>query len=372
MTLVETGTRALVGAVFGPTAEGETSYAGRLLHLLRPDMLVLWDKGFDSNAFLASVTDTGAQVLGRLRSNRRTPVLTRLVDGSYLSVIGTVKVRITDAQIAVTCADGTSFTGSYRLVTTLTDARRHPATALVGLYHQRWEHESAYYTLRHTIMNGRNLRSGDPAGIEQEMWSLLTLYQALRTVMVEAAESLAGTDPDRCCFIITLHTARDQVIQATGIIPADTDRDTLLGTIGRRILTGLLPTRQQRVSTRKVKSPMSRYSERHVDGRPDTSRTITGLDINVLKPAESRPQLPAVTRDDRHTALAERRRHRILALLEKDPNRLWRPRDIASHFGDITMETMYRQLSSWAETGLIHKLGPGLYATTAWTPTPLA
>ncbi|MET8413089.1 transposase [Streptomyces sp. NPDC005195] len=162
MTLVETGTRSLVGAVFGPTAEGETGYAGRLLHLLRPDMLVLWDKGFDSNAFLARVTDTGAQVLGRPRSNRRTPVLTRLADGSYLSVIGTAKVRIIDAQIAVTCADGTSFAGSYRLVTTLTDARRYPATALVGLYHQRWEHESAYYALRHTIMNGRNLRSGDP------------------------------------------------------------------------------------------------------------------------------------------------------------------------------------------------------------------
>jgi hypothetical protein len=41
MTLVETGTRALLGAVFGPTVEGETSYAGRLLHLLAPDMLVL-------------------------------------------------------------------------------------------------------------------------------------------------------------------------------------------------------------------------------------------------------------------------------------------------------------------------------------------
>ncbi|WP_307524268.1 IS4 family transposase [Streptomyces umbrinus] len=168
MTLIESGTRALVGAVFGPTAEGETSYARRLLHLLRPDMLVLWDKGFDSNVFLSKVTDTGAQVLGRLRSNRRTPVLTRLTDGSYLSAIGTVKVRVIDTQIAVTCADGTSFTGSYRLVTPLTDARRYPATSLVGLYHQRWEHESAYYALRHTIMNGRNLRSGDPAGIEQE------------------------------------------------------------------------------------------------------------------------------------------------------------------------------------------------------------
>lgn len=193
MTLVETGTRALIGAVFGPTAEGETSYARRLLHLLAPDMLVLWDKGFDGNDFLAAATATGAQVLGRLRNNRRTPVHLRLTDGSYLSVIGTVKVRIVDARITVTRADGTVFTGAYRLVTTLTDARRHPAAALVDLYHQRWEHESAYYALRHTIMAGRVLRSGDRVGGEQEMWSLLTLYQVLRTV-----KSRPGTDPDRC------------------------------------------------------------------------------------------------------------------------------------------------------------------------------
>ena len=51
MTLVETGTRALLGAVFGPTATGETDYARRLLHLLNASMLVLWDKGFDSNTF---------------------------------------------------------------------------------------------------------------------------------------------------------------------------------------------------------------------------------------------------------------------------------------------------------------------------------
>ncbi|WP_328836385.1 hypothetical protein [Streptomyces europaeiscabiei] len=77
--------------------------------------------------------DPRAQVLGGLRGNRRMPVLTRLVDGSYLSVIGTVKVRVIDAQNAVNCANDTSFTGSYRLVTPRTDARRHPATALVGL-----------------------------------------------------------------------------------------------------------------------------------------------------------------------------------------------------------------------------------------------
>ncbi|WP_327138351.1 hypothetical protein OG585_49925 (plasmid) [Streptomyces sp. NBC_01340] len=41
MTLVETGTRALIGAVFGTPSDGETSYARRLLHHLGPGMLVL-------------------------------------------------------------------------------------------------------------------------------------------------------------------------------------------------------------------------------------------------------------------------------------------------------------------------------------------
>lgn len=252
MTLVETGTRAMIGAVFGPTATGETEYAKRLLHLLRPDMLVLWDKGFDGNDFLAAVTGTGAQVVGRLRSNRRTPVLSCLADGSYLSVIGSIPVRIVDAQITVTCTDGTVFDASYRLVTTLTDARRHPAGALVCLYHQRWEHESAYYALRHTILRGRVLRSGDPVGVEQEMWALLTLYQLLRTVMVDAARSRHGTDPDRCGFTIAFQTARDLVIQAEGVLPEAPD---LIGTIGRRVPARLLPPRRSRISTRKVKSP---------------------------------------------------------------------------------------------------------------------
>ncbi|MGP4090564.1 hypothetical protein [Streptomyces sp. KR55] len=121
--------------------------------------------------------------------------------------------------------------GSYRLATSLTDPRRHPAVALTRLYHQRWEHESAYYALRHTITPGRVLRSGDPVGVEQEMWSLLALYQALRTVMVDAAESLPGTDPDRCGFTIAFQTARDQVTQATGIVAANF---ATVGLIGQR------------------------------------------------------------------------------------------------------------------------------------------
>jgi hypothetical protein len=139
MTLVETGTRALIGAVFGPRT-GETGYAGQLLHLLRPEMLVLTDRGFGGAAFLEAVAATKAQFLARLTSTRRLPVMARLDDGTFLSRIGALTVRIIEAEVIVTLADGTRYCGRYRLATTLTDFRRYPAAALIRLYHERWEH----------------------------------------------------------------------------------------------------------------------------------------------------------------------------------------------------------------------------------------
>src|SRR5262249_10892222 len=156
---------------------------------------------------------------------------------------------IVEALVTVTCADGTTYTGRYRLATSLLDHRRYPAAALIGLYHERWEHESAYYALRHTILDGRVLRSGDPAGLRQEMWALLARYQAIRTAMVTAVESVPGTDPDRASFTVAMTTAQDLVAGAAGVL---TDTVDLVGTIGREVLTNLLDARRPRVSTRKV------------------------------------------------------------------------------------------------------------------------
>jgi hypothetical protein len=290
MTLVETGTRALIGAVFGPPATGETEYARHLLHLLRPGMLVLADRGFDAAAFLARVAATRAQFLVRLTANRRPPVLARLPDGSFLSRIGELTVRVIEAHVRVTCADGTTWAGSYRLATTLADHRRYPAAALIALYHERWEHEVAYLALRHTLLTGRVLRSRDPAGLEQEIWALLALYQALRRAMVTAAESAPGTDPDRASFTIALQAATDTLTRAVGVVTAGTD---LTGRIGRAVLDGLLEPRRPRVSTRKVKSPLSRWNKADPH-RPARSTPVTALTITASGP-DTTPQ-PATRR----------------------------------------------------------------------------
>jgi hypothetical protein len=279
MTVVETGTRALLGAVFGSPATGEIDYVRALLPVLGADMLVLADRGFDAEAFLTELADTGAQFLVRLRATRRLPVLARLDDGSHLSRIGALTVRIITADITVNCADGTHYTATYRLATTLTDPRRHPARRLIALYHERWEHEIAYLALRHTLADGRVLRSTDPVGLEEEMWALLVVYQALRRAMVTAVESRPGIDPDRASFTTALETAKDLLVNAANL----TDDSDPLGHIGRAVLADLLPPRRARTSVRKVKSPLSRYNKKDPH-RPKHSTPITSLTATITKP----------------------------------------------------------------------------------------
>ncbi|WP_189241101.1 IS4 family transposase, partial [Planomonospora parontospora] len=293
MALAETGTRGLLGAVIGPARAGETGYAARLLHLLSADMLLLADRAFDGNDLLGAVAETGAQFLVRLKTTRRPVVLARLDDGSFLSRIGAVTVRIIDTDITVTCADGTRISGRYRLATTLLDPRRDTAPALVRLYHERWEIESAFFALRHTLLGGRVLRSGDPVGVRQEVWALLCVYQALRMAMAEAAETRPGTDPDRACFTTAVQAARDQVVLASGVVWAADggpgERGGVIGAIGRAVLEDLLPPRRHRISVRKVKSPVSRYHARpRDDDRPPTSQDITGILI-VVHEGQSAP-----------------------------------------------------------------------------------
>jgi hypothetical protein len=263
----------LLGAVFGTTAGGELAWARKLLHLLDASMLVLMDRGFDAGEFLAEVAAAKAQFLVRLNATRRPPVLGRLPDGSVLSVIGGVKVRIIEASVTVTCHDGTRYGGSYRLATTLLDHRAYPARALICLYRERWEHEITYLALRHTLLQGRVLRSGDPAGLEQEMWALLALYQALRIAITNAIETMPGADPDRASYQIAAETAQTLVTGARNVTGGAGD---LAGDIGRAVLASLHGPRRPRVCARRVKSPISRWNK-HPPGKPRINLKVTSV-----------------------------------------------------------------------------------------------
>ncbi|MFD0272273.1 transposase, partial [Streptomyces sp. NPDC127106] len=366
MTLAETGTRGLLGAVFGPAGTGETTYAARLLHLLDARMLLLADRGFDGNDFLHQVAATGAHFLVRVCAGRRPSVHAKLPDGSYLTRFGLVTVRIIEADITVTCADGRRMAGRYRLATSLLDHQTDPAGRLIRLYHERWEIESAYYALRHTLMNGRILRSTTPDGIAQELWATLALYQVLRHAMAETAATQPGLDADRISFTVALQTAREHLITAHDVITEDTGPDPAFT---HTLLAHLLPARRARTSSRKVKCPISRYHAKKDDGRPLTSTDITAINITVHTPhTEPQPDpRPPTPRPPTVTS-------RILALLASHPGQPWRVRDIR-HALDASPKTIRNQLWRLTREGTLTSPAHGTYQLTHNTllttqPTP--
>jgi hypothetical protein len=164
----ETGTCALLGAVFGPVADCETDYAGRLLSLLDDSMLLLDDRGFDADDFLAEIAATGAQPLVRLNSRRAPARWALLPDGSYLTRISGVRLRIIDAHITVTTSDGMRLGGQYRLATTLLDHRHYPAAELVALYPARSAppaHHGAHHRNRSHHLPGTRRAAGPHAAV---------------------------------------------------------------------------------------------------------------------------------------------------------------------------------------------------------------
>ena len=274
--LLTCGTRSIIDAVFGPVATGELDQARTLARSLRAGMLLLADRNYAAADLVKTLAATGADLLIRCKNGRRLPVITRHRDGSWLSSIGTQRVRVIDAQITVKTSDGTRTSG-YRLITTLLDPHRYPAGDLIRLYHRRWEIETAYLEIKSSILGGRVLRARTPEGIEQEIYALLTVYQVLRTAMVDATDSLPGTAPDRASFTTALNTARDQIIQAAGVI-ADTVID-LVGAIGRAVLAHLLPDRRIRVKTRMIKRSNSKYQARGPNIDRHSYKATISIDI---------------------------------------------------------------------------------------------
>jgi hypothetical protein len=285
LTLGECGTRSLLAAAFGPDSAGELHYARQLLAALDDTMLLLGDAGFDDAAFLAEVhRGRGAQFLVRSGAARIPTPQRHLPDGSYLALIGygvlkdLLLVRVIEAEITLTLEDGTTTITQWRLLTSLLDWRRHPAADLITLYHQRWEIETTYYSIKATLLDGRVLRSRSIPGIEQEVWALLTVYQALIRAAADTAATQPGLDTDRISFTVLLTTARITLTTARGILPGDSPSSgplDLAGAIGRAALAALLPAwRRQRLKARTLKRSTSKYSP-NAGQHPATAQSYT-------------------------------------------------------------------------------------------------
>jgi len=193
MALVECGTRAAVqDAVASNFVMGHQPASG-LLDAFQQDMLPPADRNFFRFEWRRASASTGAHLLWRVKGDTVFPAIVVFGDGLHLSRIKVSKnrqahpgvaeltLRVVEAIVTVTSADGTRRTELYRLATTLLDPHAYPARELAWLSMQRWEIESAYAVPETTERGAtRILRSRNPHGIEHEIHAYLTTHQLPR------------------------------------------------------------------------------------------------------------------------------------------------------------------------------------------------
>jgi hypothetical protein len=202
----------------GPITEGERTVAGRLLHDVRRNDLVLMDMGFwsyglfcqlrSAKAFFGIRLPSGVKLgrtLKRLGRKDRLVAWTMPTGPRWrgLGLPEALTLRVIDYQIRGfrPSAVVTTVLDPQRLsrddwvhVTTSSEAGRaldRRVRLRQGLYHRRWEIETTFHELKVIQQMEASLRGRTPESIRYEIAGHVVLYLLIRWLMVEAAQAAA-------------------------------------------------------------------------------------------------------------------------------------------------------------------------------------
>lgn len=267
LALCEVGTHVLWRTQLKPQRTAETAMAQPLLQQLQPGMLLLWDRNFLSYTRVQQVLQRGSQLLARVKKNLIFQPLRRLRDGSYLAKLypsprhrerdqDGLLVRIIEYTFHDPNRPGSG--DKHRLLTTLLDARQHPAGRLVVLYHERWEEEVTLDELKTHERERPVLRSETPAGVVQEVAGLLLAHYIVRVLMGEAAQS-RGLPPRRLSFTGTLKVLRCRLPECPRSVRG---QKRWYADLLAEVAEEVLPERRDRINPRVIKRKMSHWRKK--------------------------------------------------------------------------------------------------------------
>jgi hypothetical protein len=266
-------------------------------------LLFLMDAGLDAFDVLWDITHRGGQVILKVPASVKFKRTQRLPDGSWLAE---VPGKLLDPTVALTP------TGHHRwqhptltvrvihleipgfrpfwLLTTLLDPAI-TAREMAQQYHRRWDIEIAYDEIKtHQCVTLRGqspttFRSKLPDLVKQEIYALAITYNAVRTLMRQAAAA-HDLDPTSLSFLEALH----HIVEAAPIL-------TALPPDGRaarhRYLLTLLADcridrpRRPRAAPRVIKVKMSKWARKTADHHSTVQDIAQQLKIIEVGPEEA-------------------------------------------------------------------------------------
>ncbi|MCP4400480.1 MAG: IS4 family transposase [bacterium] len=282
MSLLVLSVREIWDVAYAPYRGKQTGERALMLTILDRlgglVFLLLLDAGLYSFQMLRTLRQGGHDFIIKAPNTFTLPVLKRLPDGSFLTQITgkiedlskpvtatgrrhwkteTLMVRAISVQIA-----------GYRpffLLTSLVDPTI-PARDIIRHYHARWDIEMAYDELKThqcATLRGQSpttFRSKRADLVEQELYAMMIMYNAIRHLMAEAATE-HGVDPRTLSFLEAFHL----MIDAAPILTAQSEgrqavaRVHLLANIADATIDR---PRRHRINSRVVKVKSSKFARK--------------------------------------------------------------------------------------------------------------
>jgi hypothetical protein len=302
VTLVVCGTRWIVAARLGSSGLSEQHLVDQLLDTLLPGTLNLADRNFFSMARWARCAATGAHLAWRVKNGAKSlpaRIVRVLPDGSAtvrlhesdamltdrraktgdrsLPRLADILARLVEFTLTVTDSTGRTRTSRFRILTTLLDHDAYPADQVAAVYAERWQVEIVYLRVKATLRgSGTRLRGQTPDLAVQEIWGLLTVYNALVGLAVAAAVVL-GVDPDEISFAAVLALTRASAATDPGCVQCGHRPDSPITDLVTAI------TAQPRNRTTRQRSSPRTKAQRQTERTRDVSYTITIVASNLPK-----------------------------------------------------------------------------------------
>jgi hypothetical protein len=267
--LVEVGLHNPIAATIGSDRESEWVLAQALLDQIPARALVLADRLYGCQAFVAPLQTVCARVgshfLIRAQSVVKGRVLRRLRDGSrVLEVPLRRPLRPTPDQTALTVREIRVRVGraghrstEVRLWTSLMDSKAAPARELAQLYARRWEQELYFREVKRQLRRDDLLQSHTVDTGAQEI-AAIVLASAL--LAVERARVATGTIPTlRVSFPKMLRVVEGMWFTLDVAAPVLTAQQTqyILRRMYQRMRRYLTPPRRARSCPRAVRRPVT-------------------------------------------------------------------------------------------------------------------
>jgi hypothetical protein len=267
--LLELGLHNPLAAAIGQRGQSEWELSLSLLAQLPKRVLLLADRLSGCAAFAAQALRAcrrvGSQFLFRARSQIKVQVVRRYQDGSRLVRVPVRKkgkpreivewLELREIRVQLHRQGYRSI--ELRLWTTLLDPLRAPASELVELYAQRWEHELFYRELKRQLRKSALLQSHTVTTAAQEIAALML---AAALLAQERDRAAAGQVPVlRVSFAKLLELIRPLWLTlALGEdLLEEWQKQELTERFYRKAGSYLTPKRRARSCPRKVRQPVS-------------------------------------------------------------------------------------------------------------------